>query len=459
MFSDLSLKALADYVLFGSCAIILLGCILLTIQTRFVQIRFIPKLFQMLWNSITCAKTEESSHTIRPHKALFTAMSTTLGVGTIVAPVIAMNYGGPGALIGFLLCSFFGSAATFTEVSLTIQHRKKFANGEIKGGPMQYMSALFSPKAGIWYAACGLILMVGWSAAQANQMAAILASPLVEPFSVSTYVSGLLIASLMFALLIGGIKKIGSFSMWSVPLHFILYVAACLWIVFSNTEKLGPIFEQIFASAFSPQPLASGVLVGGFVSAMRWGFFKGLQCCEAGVGSQAIPHSMAETKDPLAQGVLSMLSTYSAGCLAFLSGLVALITGTWQDPSIPVGMSMVASSFYMYYSSFGIFIIAASTLLFAFGTILGNSYNGSQCFTYLTNNRGKRIYFAFSAIMVFIGCLSDVRTVWSLVDILLAFTVLPHMAALVYAAYTNKVSLLQKDPIQETQSAPAVTVS
>jgi AGCS family alanine or glycine:cation symporter len=245
--------------------------------------------------------------------------------------------------------------------------------------------------------------------------------------------------------LIGGIKKIGSFSMWSVPAHFILYVGACLWIVLCNTDKLGGIFEQIFASAFSPQPMASGVLVGGFVSALRWGFFKGLQCCEAGVGSQAIPHSMAETKDHLAQGVLSMLSTYSAGCLAFLSGLVALITGTWQDPSLPVGMSMVASSFEMYYSTLGILIIAASTLLFAFGTILGNSYNGSQCFGYLSTNKGMRLYFAVSAIMVFVGSISDVKTVWSVIDILLALTVLPHMAALVYAAYKSPETLLQEE--------------
>lgn len=445
MFSDLSFKIIADYVLFISCAFILLGSILLTIKTRFVQVRFIPAICQMLWASFTKRNQKETSHTILPHKALFTAMSTTLGVGTIVAPVIAMNYGGPGALLGFLLCSFFGSAATFTEVSLTIQHRKKLPNGQIMGGPMQYMSALFSPRAAVWYAACGLILMIGWSAAQANQMAAILDSPLVEPFRVSTLISGGIISFLVLLLLIGGIKKIGSFSMWSVPAHFILYVGACLWIVLCNTDKLGGIFEQIFASALSPQPMASGVLVGGFVSALRWGFFKGLQCCEAGVGSQAIPHSMAETKDHLAQGVLSMLSTYSAGCLAFLSGLVALITGTWQDPSLPVGMSMVASSFEMYYSTLGILIIAASTLLFAFGTILGNSYNGSQCFGYLSTNKGMRLYFAVSAIMVFVGSISDVKTVWSVIDILLALTVLPHMAALVYAAYKSPETLLQEE--------------
>jgi len=142
-----------------------------------------------------------------------------------------------------------------------------------------------------------------------------------------------------------------------------------------------------------------------------------------------------------------MLSTYSAGCLAFLSGLVALITETWKDPSLTVGMSMVASSFQMYYSSFGIMIIAASTLLFAFGTILGNSYNGSQCFAYISKNSGMRLYFAVSAVMVFIGCISDVKTVWSAVDILMAFTVLPHMAALVYAAYKRPENLFQAKPL------------
>lgn len=424
----------SDYVLFGSCIFILGASIFLSWKTRFVQVRFLPSLFKMLGSSIRARKQGEASGMISPYKALFTAMSTTLGISTIVAPVIAISLGGPGALLGFLLTAFFGSAATYTEVTLCIQHRKKLENGVIMGGPMQYLKSLISSKAAKWYAVCCLILMMAWSGAQANQLAAIFDSPLLGAYRVPTQVSGGIISVLILLTLIGGIKRIGSFSAKLVPIMFILYIGSCLWIILCNVNQLGGIFQTIFQSALSPISLANGTIVGGVVSALRWGIFKGMQTSEAGVGTQAIPHSMAETADPEAQGTLSMLSTYSAGFIAFLSGCVALLTNTWQDPDLPLGISMVAASFEHYFSFFGIAIVAISSLLFGFGTILGNSFNGSQCYNYLTGNKKMRYYLIATAIMIFLGTIAEVKIVWSFIDIILACMVIPHIGALMLYA-------------------------
>jgi AGCS family alanine or glycine:cation symporter len=136
---------ITDYILFGVCLFILFGSIFISFRMRFVQLRFIPSLFKMLGISLFNRQHKECRHTIPPHKALFTAMSTTVGISTIVAPVIAISLGGPGALLGFLLTAFFGSAATYAEVNLCIQYRKKLENGVIMGGPMQYLKYLLSP--------------------------------------------------------------------------------------------------------------------------------------------------------------------------------------------------------------------------------------------------------------------------------------------------------------------------
>lgn len=436
-FDSTSIQVYADGVLLFSCLFILMGCVFLTFRMRFVQLRFFPALFRMLRTSLSKRSSDEDSHTILPHKALFTAMSTTLGLSTIVAPVIAIHLGGPGALLGFLLTSFFGSAATYAEVNLSIQHRKKLDSGQIMGGPMQYLKYILSPGAAKWYAVCCLTLMTAWSGAQANQLAAILDSPLLGTYRISTAISGAVIAALVMLTILGGIKRIGSFSAKLVPTMFCLYVGSCLWIIFSNTDKLGGIFQDMLQATFSPYAMASGTLVGGAVSALRWGIFKGLQSNEAGIGTQTIPHSMAETQDPVAQGTLAMLSTYTAGFIAFLSGCVALITQTWQDPNLPLGISMVAASFEQYFSTFGIAIVAVSALLFAFGTILGNSFNGGQCFEYLTDNKGTRYYFAATAVMIFVGAISDAKTIWSLIDLVLAAMALPHILALVVHVHKN----------------------
>lgn len=420
----------SDYVLFAACLFVLAGCLFISIKTRFVQLRFFPKLFRMLSESLFNRDSAESHHTIAPHKALFTAMSTTLGISTIVAPVIAISLGGPGALLGFLLTSFFGSAATYVEVTLAVKHRKKMDSGLIMGGPMQYLKHLFSAKVAKWYAMCCLILMTAWSGAQANQLAAILDSPLLGDYRITTAISGVLIALLVIVILLGGIKRIGAISSKLVPMMFVLYLGACLWILALNVDKFWAVCCMIVQSAFSPYALASGTLVGGIVSALRWGMFKGIQANEAGIGTQAIPHSMAETQDPEAQGTLAMLSTYTAGVVAFLSGCVALITQTWQDPALPLGITMVAASFQIYFSSFGIAIIGISAFLFAIGTIIGNCYNGSQCFGYLTGHKGVIYYFLAAAVMTFLGAISDVKTFWSVIDLILACMILPHMAAL-----------------------------
>ncbi len=454
-----AITAIADYILFAVCVFILMGSIFISFKTRFVQLRFIPSLFKMLGMSIFHRKQDECHHTILPHKALLTAMSTTLGISTIVAPVIAISLGGPGALLGFLLTAFFGSAATYAEVNLCIQYRKKLENGTIMGGPMQYLKHLLSPAAAKWYAVCCFILMAAWSSAQANQLAAVLNSPLLDSYRVPTAISGAVISLLVVLTLVGGIKRISSVSSKLVPLMFFLYLGSCLWIIGFNTHKLWDIFGQIWHSAFNPYALASGTIVGGIVSSLRWGIFKGIQTCEAGVGTQTIPHSMAQTKDPIAQGTLAMLSTYTAGFVAFLSGCVALITETWLDPELPLGMSMVAASFNLYFSSFGIAIVVICTFLFAFGTILGNSFNGSQCFHYLTDNKKTAYYLAGTACMIFIGSISEAKTVWSLVDIVLACMAIPHMTALILYAYKNPDTLpLAIEQANESNEMPAMAL-
>lgn len=433
----MSLERISDYFLFCSCLFILGGSIYLTFKTRFVQMRFLSILVKMLRGSFTRQKLE-SKYTIQPHKALFTAMSTTLGISTIVGPVIAINLGGPGALFGFLITAFFGAAATYTEVNLSVQFRKKLASGAIMGGPMQYLKTIFSPFAARWYALCGMILMMAWSGAQANQLSAVLNSPLLGSYRIPTVVTGIVVAIFALLTLLGGIKRIGSFSAKLVPFMFVLYIGSCLWIVLLNLDKFGAIFSQMFQATLFPYQMASGAVVGGVVLAFRWGIFKGTHTSEAGIGTQSIPHSMAETQNPEEQGSIAMLSTFTAGFVAFLSGSVALMTNTWQNPDLPLGISMVVASFQQYFSYIGIAIIAISALLFGFGTILGNSYNGLQCYSYLTNNRKTRYYLLLTTLMVFIGAISEVKIFWSYADLILAAMAVPHMAALVYYLYRKK---------------------
>jgi AGCS family alanine or glycine:cation symporter len=434
----MTLHAAFEILLFSFCLVLLLGSMWLTLKLRFVQVRLLPSLFKRLFSTRKEGHLLNAQNSVAPYKALFTAMSTTLGIGTIVAPVIAIALGGPGALPGFLLTAFFGSAATYAEVKLSVIYRKQSDSGKIMGGPMQYLKEILSKRAALLYAIFCLILMVVWSGAQSNQVAAILDSPLMGDFRIPKMITGLAVASLVVFLLVGGIKRIGDFSSKMVPVMFVLYLGASFWIFFSNFEKVPAIFNMIIDSMMTPYSMATGAIVGGAVSAVRWGIFKGIHVSEAGIGTQTFPHSMTEVEDPEAQGALAMLSTYTAGFLAFLSGCIALMTGTWEDGAHTLGIGMVAASFEMYFSSFGTAIIAISALLFGLGTILGNSFNGGECFGYLTKNHLSKYYFVGMALMVFIGALARVETLWAMTDIILGMMALLHMTALIIAVKQEK---------------------
>lgn len=423
-----------DLILFGSGVLMLVVSILITVKTRFVQFRKIPSMFRLLFHPQL-----EGHQTVQSRRALFTAMSTTLGLSTIVAPVIAIRMGGPGVVVGFLLASFLGAALNYAEVTNAIRFRK-IKESHIEGGPMCYLTPFWAK----WYALFASLLMMAWSSAQANQLSAMLSSPLLGNYAIPKWGTGAFLAVVVTLILIGGIKRISSVSAKLVPTMFFLYVGASLWIVAMNAAQLPAVFHQIWSSCFHPQAFGTGALIGGVVSAFRWGMMKGLQGSEAGIGTQAIPHSMAEAKSAEEQGILSMVSTYTAGILLVLSSLVTLLTGNWLDTTLPVGISMVAATFQHYFSYIGLGIVAMSSLLFAFGTILGNSFNGSQCFLYLTKRRYLKVFYIGSAALVLYGSLANTTTLWGNIDYVLAPLMVPHMIVLLFLTFSRKSLLLKE---------------
>lgn len=441
------LSFVGDIFLFATSLIVLGASLLLSFKTRFIQFRKIPYMLRLFFSLIFKRHSEEEGpSTVRAHKALFTAMSTTIGISTIVSPFIAMRLGGPGAILGFLLATFLGAAVNFTEVTFALSYRKKHSNKEIAGGPMQYLHDEIRPFVAKWYAFFTFLLMMGWSAAQANQLGSILSSSQLGSLTVPAWVTGLFLALAIVSILLGGIKRIANLASKLVPLMFFLYVGSALWIIAANLEKLPDIVQMVFASAFAPQAFGSGVVVGGIVSAFRWGVFKSLQSNEAGVGTQTIPHSMAETDDPAQQGILSMIATYSAGFICILSSLVALMTESWLNPNLSLGIDMVAYSFHSYFAQIGLIIVSLSAFLFAFTTILGNSFNGSQCFVYLTKNKYITAYYIATGFLVFAGTIADVAPLWAAIDFMLVPVLVPHILSIVYLSYKQGALLEYSEP-------------
>src|SRR5205807_9828077 len=136
--------------------------------------------------------------------------------------------------------------------------------------------------------------------------------------------------------------------------------------------------------------------------------------------------------------------------ISILSGLVVLTSGTLQQEGLSLGIGMVVEAFRLTYSAAGSFVVLLCTLLFAFGTILGNSFNGGECFRFLVN-RGKsflKAYYIFTVFGVFLGSIYDAGFIWTMTDFFLAPLAVPHILAILYLSF-KKSELFEQTKIQE----------
>jgi AGCS family alanine or glycine:cation symporter len=395
--------------------------VLLSIKTGFIQVRAIPRLARLLFGGVKHHKTKNEK-SINPFHALLTAMSTTIGMGNVVGPTIAVSTGGPGALFWLVAYSFFGSVTKFTEVIFAMESRKKLSSGNIIGGPTQYLKQV-STSLAMWYGGLTMFLFAGWSAQQANTLANVFELEAVPP-----WITGVGLAILLFLVLIGGIQRIGEVASKLVPIMFILYVTFALSILFSDLTALKGALVLVFKSAFNPCAAAGGFLGASMIAAMQHGIHRSIYITEAGLGTSSIAHAMADTDRYADQAVLAMFSVAADMILSILSGLIVIVTGLWLRGGF--SNTLVYEAFRAYSPGVGKWVLLGSITLFVLTTVIGNSFNASQSFASFTNYRYMMWYYAVLSVLVFCGALVNVTLIWKVMDILQIFVAIPHLIGL-----------------------------
>lgn len=423
-------EGIIGIISFGICLFILFGSFILSIKTRFIQFRAIPKMIKIIFEP---RKNKSCDNTISMKKALLTAMSSSIGIGNIVSPIIAIKLGGPGALIGFILATIFGAASTFVEVTFALKNRTRKQDGSINGGAMPYIKKAIGEKWAKLYAGSALIVVTVWASNQANALA-----DLLQAHSIPNYLTGLVLAISVIYILLGGVKRVGEISAKLVPVMLVLYLSAISWIIFNNFEGIGSALALIFKSAFTPKAIFGASTGYGIHSALRWGLAKGYFSNISGLGMSTIPHSMSATNNPVNQGIISMAAVYTNGIICFLTGLAVLLTQGSVDASSGIGINVLAKIFTNYFSSIGMLIIAFSAFLFAFGTIIGEGFMGSQCFIYNFNKKKLKYYNIVMAGFIFLGSMLDVKFLAQITDLFLLPLALPNIISIIILAFKEQ---------------------
>lgn len=383
-------------------------------------------------------------------QALATALSGTVGLGNIAGVAVALSIGGPGATFWMVLAGLLGMATKFTECTLGVKYRNEHPDGTVSGGPMYYISKGFAERgipAGKFMAVlfsifCVLGALGGGNMFQANQAHA----QIVNVFGdFPGWITGLVFAGLVFAVIVGGLKSIAKVTEKIVPFMGTMYVAAALVILAMNADKLGWAFSEIFTGAFTGAGVA-----GGMVGALIQGFKRAAFSNEAGVGSAAIAHAAVRTKEPITEGMVSLLEPFiDTVVICTMTALVIIITGQLiSDPTTGMyllnegatsiqtidGNNGVALTSAAFSSSFGWFkyVLALAVILFAFSTMISWSYYGLKAWTFLLGEsaRTELVFKLMFCVFIVIGAAASLGPVIDFSDAAIFAMAVVNIAAL-----------------------------
>ncbi|MEM1079269.1 MAG: alanine/glycine:cation symporter family protein [Pseudomonadota bacterium] len=381
-------------------------------------------------------------------QALATALSGTVGLGNIAGVAVAVGIGGPGATFWMIMAGLLGMASKFTECTLGVKYRNEYPDGTVSGGPMYYISKGFAEKgvpggkfmAVLFSIFCILGALGGGNMFQANQAHAQI-SGIVGDYP--GWITGIIFAGVVFAVIVGGIKSIAKVTEKVVPFMGIMYVAVALIILLVNFDQIGWAFGQIFAGAFTGLGVA-----GGMVGALIQGFKRAAFSNEAGVGSAAIAHSAVKTKEPITEGYVSLLEPFiDTVVICTMTALVITISGQLMiNPETGLymveggtimtvdgnsGVALTSAAFATGFSWFP-YVLAIAVILFAFSTMISWSYYGLKAWTYLFGEGETKelIFKIIFCIFVVIGAAASLGPVIDFSDAAIFAMAVVNIAAL-----------------------------
>jgi len=366
------------------------AAIIFTFYFKFINLRAFKHGFELVRGDYY---DPESAGEVTHFQALATALSGTVGLGNIAGVAVAVSLGGPGATFWMILAGFLGMSSKFTECTLGVKYRDELPDGTVSGGPMYYLTKGLAEK-GAGFAKLGKLLAVmfaifcvggsfgGGNMFQANQSFA----QVVNVTGGDTgwladkgWLFGLIVATLVGLVIMGGIKGIARVTSKIVPFMAVTYVTAGLAIIFMNYSMIPEAIGAIIDGAFTAEGIS-----GGVIGVLFQGFKRAAFSNEAGIGSAAIAHSAVQTNRPVTEGFVALYEPFvDTIVVCTITALVIIITGTW-DPSIDpgAGVQLTSTAFESAFSWFP-WVLTVAVVLFAFSTMISWSYYGLKAWTFL----------------------------------------------------------------------------
>ena len=416
--------------LWGNLLYLLLGGgLFFAVFSRFSPFRYLGHgMVLLLGKKVEQDAPGEVSH----FRALCSALSGTVGMGNVAGVAVAITQGGPGAIFWMWVCALLGMATKFYTCSLAVMYRGKDEHGVEQGGPMYFiregLGQKWKPMA-IFFASCGMFGCL--PLLQSNQLTQIVNTMFFEPqgwfvgsdntAQIGNALFGLLLAVLVGMVVVGGIKRIGAFAARLVPGMVLLYGGTSLIIILLHADKIFPSLSLILSDAFTGQAVAGGALGMVIVTGVRRAAFSN----EAGMGTEAMAHGAAKTKEPIREGLVAMWGpVIDTLIMCTLTGLVLMVTGVW-DSGIGDGVLLTTQAFKQALPTVGPYLLLAGVLCLSFSSMLGFSYYVVKCGCFLFGQKARLPMLGFYLLTIVVSAVVKMDVIINFLDIAFGLMAIP----------------------------------
>ena len=430
---------------------LLIGAVTFTIYFGFINVRGFKHSIEIIKGKYD---NPNDIGQISHFQALTSALSATIGLGNIAGVAIAVTLGGPGAVFWMVFIAFFSMSAKFVSATLGLMYRKVNDDGSVSGGPMYYLTYGFKNKGNLSYLGKILgvmyaIFIIGGAFGGGNMFQANQSYELFGKLTgIPSYLYGIILATLVGFVIIGGIKRIGETTEKIVPSMVTIYVVASLFIIFSNIGMVPNVISSIISEAFNPS-----AAYGGFIGALVTGIKRGVFSNEGGVGSASIAHSAAKTDEPVREGIVAMIGPFiDTIVVCFMTACVILITADNNDVyqnataliaeqgATAVGASMTSAAFDSVIPGFR-WVLAIVVFLFSYSTMISWYYYGNKGWKYLFGDSGVPIYQIMYLSCTILGAIASLGNVIDFSDMMILSCAFPNIIGAMFLLPELKVKL------------------
>ena len=402
------------------CVLMCAG-IFMTAYLRFFHLRHPIKVIK---NLLAPAKTPDGANAISPLKAVTLSLAGTLGVGNIIGVAAAITAGGPGAVFWMWMSAICAMPLKYAETSLAVIYRRTKRDKD--GNPHNYGGAMYYIRDGLrktgikkthGLASVFALLCIANSLTTGNIVqvnAAAAALPAIDARA-----CGLIFAALTAVVIIGGVKRISDITMRLIPLLSAVYIALSMYIICTNIGKIPATLSLIITDAFDFGTAASGISAFLLSQSVRYGVSRGILSNEAGCGTAPTAHASAAVNTPATQGCWGIFEVFADTIvLCSMTALVILIS--YEDLVLAKSLDGIALSIAAYQKYAGkpaALILTISVILFAYATVICQSYYGEEAVNYLTKSKKARnAYLVIFILCTTIGASISQQMMWTLAD-------------------------------------------